>query len=150
MTGYCAARLPLASSTPSRLGGILLSIISKKKKCSSGGEGSNEGQLSWRFDPKDSAGAKQKIGREKNKKRSRVLESRETFHHLVRHYTKQPHLPQRSRILIPQCFIFFEADSSHYFQNCDLRGCWILTAVSLSCWNWRSRLGNCGKNVINN
>lgn len=69
VTGYCAARLPLTSSTPSRPGGILLSIISKKKKCSSGGEGSNEGQLSWRFDAKDSAGAKQKIGREKNKKK---------------------------------------------------------------------------------
>lgn len=82
----------------------------KKKKCSSGGEGSNEGQLSWRFDPKDSAGAKQKMGREKKKKkrRSRVLESRETFHHLVRHYTKQPHLPQRSRLLIPQCLIFLK------------------------------------------
>lgn len=34
------------------------------QKCSSGGEGSNASQLSWWLDPKDSAGAKQKMRRE--------------------------------------------------------------------------------------
>lgn len=43
------------------------------QKCSSGGKGSNAGQLSWRLDPKDSATVKQKEGREEREKKKENL-----------------------------------------------------------------------------